>query len=554
MTEILDRFIKNRYSLFALFFIVTLIVFYPSRYSGLVHDFVGWQEAYDQGSWLDIVNCFGYKGLHQVLHFVFFSLYQVLKTNAIGWYIVFALFHSGVVFMTYLWLQKLQEVYQFKLFNGAAMAGALFVLFHPHSTEVVIWKVCIHYILSAIWLLGMMLLYLKYIQVAKRKYLIWLWVLFALSLFTLEISYVYPAFMLLMLIVTATLQKSFQTFGRHLVAIFLPMCIIFGAHLLLNRWILGSWVGHYGPEVHLNFDLLTVASNEYKYLVKHLSLLRFSTFKIKVAIFDTMSNPFIGFHLLLGTIGLIIFWATRLNRFKVKTQMAFWGLFGFFILILPIANMYFYHLMLAPNDRFGYVPIILLTISILVLIDAIPSQMKYIILAAWLGTNLFFHQKLVFTWQKSTIAFESLTNEFRWYDREKVINLNLPDNYNGILIYSVIEEPSGFAEVLEYNQRKKYKGTMYDVYMYNMMTLQDGVKVEQIGPTELKVEFNQWGNWWFKDGIGAGNIETEYFKTRNEGHHYILEIKEPALDATFIYQDGLSLKEFPFDPNWKTGE
>jgi hypothetical protein len=272
---------------------------------------------------------------------------------------------------------------------------------------------------------------------------------------------------------------------------------------------------------------------------------------MKVAVFDTMINPFIGFHLLLVTIGIIIFWAVRIKRFKANTQMAFLGLFGFFILILPVANMYFYHLMLAPNDRFGYVPVILLTLFILVLIDRIPGPARYIVLIVWLVMNLIFHQKLVRVWEKSTIAFETLTDEFRWYDKEKIIHLNLPDNFNGILIYSVINEPSGFAEILEYNRRQKFAGTMYDVYMYNMMSLDDGVTVEQISSNEIKVEFKQWGNWWFKDGIGAGNVETEFYKTRNAGHHYILEVKEPGFDATFIYQDGLSLKEFSFDQNWK---
>ncbi len=543
--------LSNPYLIFGFLWIVAMITFFPARHAGLVYDFIGWQEAYDQGTWVDIIHCFGYKGMHQVLHLFFYAFYRLLGTNAIGWYVLFTTFHAFLGFLVYVWLRKIQETYGFRLFSGAALAGALFVLLHPHSTEVVIWKVCIHYILSGIWLTGIMILYLDFVKTGIRKRLYWLWFLYAVSLFTLEVSYIYPAVMLLMVLTYAVQQKSISVFLNHLKAVIVPMFLILAAHLLLNRATLGSWVGHYGAEVHLNPDLLTIAANELKYLIKHLALLRFSTFQVKVAVFDTLSNPLIAFQVLLGLLVVAVFWAIRLHRFRIKTKMAFLGLFGFFLLILPVANMFFYHLMLAPNDRFGYVATILLSLFILVLIDAIPTRIKYFFLSIWLGLNIYFQQKLVHAWKDSNIIFESLIEDFRWYDRDEIINLALPDNYNGLLIYSVIDEPSGFKEVLEYNRRQKFEGTMYDVYLYNMMTLNDGVSVNQVGPDRIKVEFNQWGNWWFYNGIGAGNYENEYYKVVNEGHHYILEVKEPARDATFIYQDGLSLKEFKFDPGWK---
>jgi hypothetical protein len=488
--------------------------------------------------------------MHQVLHLFFYPLYRLLGTHAVGWYILFSTMHAFLGFLVYAWLQRMQIAFNFRLFTGAALAGGLFVLLHPHSTEVVIWKVCIHYILSGAWLAGIMISYLDHIITGKRKHLYWIWFLFAVSLFTLEISYIYPAVVFLLILTYAVQQKDVAVFARHMLHVFVPMAVILLAHLVLNRAALGSWVGHYGAEVHLNLDILTIAANELKYLIKHLALLRFSSFQVKVAVFDTLNNPLVSFQVLLAMLVLVIFWAVRLPRFGIRTKMAFLGLFGFFLLILPVANMFFYHLMLAPNDRFGYVATILLTLFVLVLVNAIPTRVKYVFLAFWLGLNVYFQQRLVHAWKDSNTVFEALVGDFRWYDRDKVINLALPDNYRGFLIYSVIDEPSGFREVLEYNRGKKYEGTMYDVYLYNMMTLDDGVSVTQVGPERIRVEFNQWGNWWFQNGIGAGSYENDYYKATNEGHHYILEVKEQARDAAFIYQDGLSLKEFRLDPQW----
>lgn len=397
-----------------------------------------------------------------------------------------------------------------------------------------------------------MIRYLSYTSNGRNKHLYWLWGLYALSLFTLEVSYVYPLIIFLMILISGAGKRDFSLFLKHLRMVFVPMVLILVAHLLLNRWYLGAWVGHYGADVHLNLDLPAMASNELKYLIKHLTLLRFSSHNLKVAVFDTLSSPLIGFHILTAILALAIFWVVRITRIRPKAQMAYLGVFGFFLLVLPVANLYFYHLMLAPNDRFGYVPVIMLVLPVLALVDAIPSRVKYAVLFLWLAVNLYFQQNLVHTWKKSNIVFESLTEDFRWFDREAVIMLNPPDNFSGMLIYSVINEPSGFVEVLEYNKGKAFDGIMYDVFMYNMMDLQDGVSVQQVGPNQIRVEFNQWGNWWFYNGIGALDYENEYYKVTNQGHHYLLEVREPAKNAAFIYQDGLSLKEFTFDPDWGT--
>ena len=88
---------------------------------------------------------------------------------------------------------------------------------------------------------------------------------------------------------------------------------------------------------------------------------------------------------------------------------------------------------------------------------------------------------------------------------------------------------------------------MYDGLMYNLHTKDDGVKVEQTGPGQLKVEFTQWGNWWWRNGIGASNYENEIFKVTNNGHHYLLDLKVPHEDFTFIYQVGSKWYEFKIE-------
>ena len=78
-------------------------------------------------------------------------------------------------------------------------------------------------------------------------------------------------------------------------------------------------------------------------------------------------------------------------------------------------------------------------------------------------------------------------------------------------------------------------------------TPSDGVKVEQTGPMQLKVTFNQWGNWWHRNGIGASSYENEYYKAEILDYPYQVTFKQFPEGSVIIYQDGPEWKEFKLD-------
>ena len=109
------------------------------------------------------------------------------------------------------------------------------------------------------------------------------------------------------------------------------------------------------------------------------------------------------------------------------------------------------------------------------------------------------------------------------------------------------QEKSGFEDALKYIGGKNFDGKMLEVVQYNMMEPTDGVKVEAIAENVLKVTFNQWGNWFWRNGVGAGSgYENEYYKIDFKGHWYELEFKKDRKDFTIIYQDGAIWKQFEF--------
>ena len=51
---------KSSRMIFPIFLLITLIAFYPTIGAGFVFDFLGWQRAYDAGTFTDIFTSFGY--------------------------------------------------------------------------------------------------------------------------------------------------------------------------------------------------------------------------------------------------------------------------------------------------------------------------------------------------------------------------------------------------------------------------------------------------------------------------------------------------------------
>ena len=164
--------------------------------------------------------------------------------------------------------------------------------------------------------------------------------------------------------------------------------------------------------------------------------------------------------------------------------------------------------------------------------------------------QLFLQQKILSYWKTSTEILESLKADYRWHDQRYVFVLNSPDNYRGVWMTSMIKGDTGIDELIDYQTPKPNTGIMYDIYQFNMNEPTEGVSVEQTGPLQLKVTFNQWGNWWHLHGIGGGPYENEYYKAEPQGQSYLLTFKQYPEGSAIIYQAGMKWREFVLNANY----
>jgi hypothetical protein len=426
------------------------------------------------------------------------------------------------------------------------MGGVLFIL-HPYCLEVVVWKACVHYLLSCMAILAILLFLFQYISDTKRVHILKAGIIYTLSLFTLEISFITPLAVSLVAIVFA-FTIPFER-KKYLIYFSGLLWTLLAGYLLLNLITLGSLVGHYGAEVHYRFDFLAIISTELKYFFKHIFYARYYSFQQKSLLFDQLlSSSTLVFFIFTTIIALIILYAVRIKKWKPVVHFVITSLVLSALFVLPVSNIYFYHLALGMNDRFSYIPSAFMMMAFIFLLSAIPKKgVRITCIILLLSLHIFLQQKTLALWKSATEILQSLRQDFRWHDASHVFVLNSPDNYHGIKIASIIGEPSGIDELIDYQTEKPYDGIMIDVFQFNMNTPDDGVTAEQTGPMQVKVSFKDWGHWWHRNEIGAGSYENEYYKAEILEYPYLLTFKKFPPGSVIIYQDGMKWKEFQFE-------
>ncbi|HUM47337.1 MAG TPA: hypothetical protein PLD84_10430, partial [Chitinophagales bacterium] len=475
------------------FFLLVLVFYFPTRYAGFVTDFFGWQLEFDQGSWKDVLTTFHWHANQQVAAFFFFSMYKIFGMNGWGWYLVFSLLHGANGWLAYKLFSRLFEKHALPHAKLIALTGSVLFLLSPYNAEVLVWRVCIHYLLATFFMLLLLYRSISFLETGNKMYLWQVFGLFFLSLFTLEISLATPALSFIIAVTWMMNGLSVKISRKRLMFLIIPQFALIGFFFLLNKLLLNEWVGHYGAAVHLNISFVDVASKYFKYLLKYLLFFRFWDYNFQMKIFSFIENKVFLFFLygfLVIALLLVIGYFRKIStRLKLVTMSALL----FFAALTPVITLYMVTLLYGENDRYGYLAAIFFWMMMTLLFSLLPKKFFYGITAATLVVTVFFLLKMNAWWAENDRIYKSLLDDFRWYDKEEVVILNLPDNYHGLYMFRIYNQPSGLKEALAFIHKKQFTGEMHEVTQYNMMTPTDAVNVKADSADQLKVTLSQWG-------------------------------------------------------------
>jgi len=526
--------------------VLSLLFFYPTYKYGFVTDFLSWLYKYENGNWSDLKDCFGYDGLHHFFHLVNFTVYKVIGKSVFGWYVVMALLHGLNGLLISVWVKRIIDIYMLPRFSFLQWFIPISFLFSPYAIEPVVWKACLHYLLSFGLIIGGFIYLLEYLE--KRRGLWKVHLLFVLALLSLEIALAVP-FIYLIFWLAHTVIKNDENKVAHFVRITIPQWVILVFYFLANKWYLGSWVGHYGEESHLNFDLHLMSGNAFQYLGKHTLFLHYLPFKTKYLVYDLINHPVMIIIIILLSLGWIVSVIRRhLRANEPAAILSIFSYVAFFMALFPISNLYFLKSQWYENDRYGYLASVFLCFCIGLLIGKIKRNLlRNGILFLYLFIMFYCSLITLKTAYNTGKMVHGLVDNFDYYDEPEIVILAIPDNMEGMQMFRDYSRQSlSFIESLYHFTGKNYEGKITEIAQINVKTIKDRIGVEVIDSTTLKIKNPNIGSWFWRDGIGLINYENEDYRVTKQGWFYTLEIKKPIGNRIFLYFDGIEWKQVEF--------
>ena len=557
-------FYKNKNLQLYLFFFAITTAFYGITYkAGFTTDFMGWFHNYDNYSFSEVINSEPnhIKSFYQFTHLLMYAMTFLFRLSGLPWFILFVgLFSLNVYFIFTIFRKLFNDL---KLENGFAVAmfGVLFFMLSPYQAEVMIWRASFHYLTGFAMMLGIVTLALKYSENPKLLYVYWAIGIFICSSFSLEYFLFTPFVVLIFLIFKAwtndfRLSIWFNNFKNPKSKIQNPKSInyfvgipllIDALYFIVHRAITGKFFAHGRDMTNLSILSLNSFSTYAKYFVKELFFLRHLKHETKEKIFSFLDTPYVAWIIIFVGIGIVVLGLINFSKISARAKLLLLNFSLFSVLLVPVMSIFFSWILLSENDRYCYMPSAFLFMGLSIALSRLPKILFYTIAGAYLLFSSYLLIKTNRIWWKSEKIVSNMSKTFHSWEATEIYVLNAPDNYNGVPMFRVTNDTSGVVEAAEVYQKRKFNGKAIDVLQYNMTTPSDGVEVKVISPDTLVVTLNQWGNWWWKFGIGGGDYETTDYKVKTDFSNcnkcYTLIMKNRKPGRVFLYQTGNELKE-----------
>lgn len=296
---------------------------------------------------------------------------------------------------------------------------------------------------------------------------------------------------------------------------------------------------HYGVEHLEGWSPVIIFSTLLKYFFKLFGFVHFMEYPVREKLYG-WCNDYKHVLLVWGTVAAVFSILVFKTKFKREAKFVVVLLLFAFIVLLPVLNMYFMFLSNIENDRLSFFATPFLYLTAAFLITRFPA---YVYLPISIGILLLMKKLLgLYTWywiNAATVQQHTL-DSFRWFDKEKVYILNLPQNFNGAYIY---HKNWRFAVAMLVKNNHDILKQIETVAGQNMYDINDGITVTPIDTATYNISKNGWG-WFWNGPFGATDYETDDFIFRLKENGYTVKFKHPLKESdVVVYQNGGNWEE-----------
>lgn len=529
-----NRFKCNKTTIALVYFSIACLLFLPTMKAGFATDFLGWANEYTEQGWRGIFSAFDGNNLTHFHHAVNYFLFVLFGNHALLWAMVYIVIH---VCISLLWLDigiAIGEKFQVPNITFLAISGSLLFLISPYQFEVLTWKVCLHYLLVHLCCVLIFKIGISSSGKPNKWALIKIGGLFLTALFSLELSFALP-FMVLVFLLFVKDWKQERTF---IISTSSLLFVLLVFYLILNKWTLGDWVGHYGAATHLNFEIDSILIHSLDYFFQYLLLLDYWPLDIRLEMYQCIEEQYILLSLSLSILLFVCVWLRK------SLVILYALLFGF--ALLPILNLFFYTTTPIVNDRYGYLASAPFYFGLSTLILWLAKDFGKYILMGIIAIHLYFSiQNTVNGFQAGKVIFSLVQSIEAYKDKKEVVILTVPDNYKGYHIFREIGAPEGLSlrESFEWIYNKPFHANLISPAQFNMQNLSDRFKVQKTDSLSYSIIVGQSGTWFWRNGIGASIESHKNFDTQFYNGYYHIQLSEALNDAPVIVTEGLRFVE-----------
>jgi len=529
-----------------------LALYFPAARAGFVTDFTGWLDQVQNHTFSEYVNRSNFKvvSLYQFTQVVTWVFYQLFGINAWLWHLLFITLHVINATLAAVLFAGMSRDVGADNYKGAVYAGAVMFCITPYISEVIVWEPSFHYLQGLLMILLILRCVQLYIHNPKNKYAWIAGLIYLASTHTLEVFYITPWLVLsLALFYRHRLSKEGALFSKLLLLFFLPEVIMFILRLAEYRLLHGDWVSRVGSDVAMTITDTGLGKGG-KHIFNLLFMGRFIPYDLPIAgtTFGAIKNAIYSFcdsttgiYLFYGIGIAVLIWGTirfhkLAGRGKVMLILVLWtGL-----TLILVAPLWFDDMMLIIYDRYTYFTSLFLFMLVTLVICSIGNKYLRIgVLVILMLVNLRYAVQAGRYWSKSSHIVNNLLENIPVEEGKITLLLNNPENMRGVpMIGSWPESEYKLMHNLLVPENP-INGKVYDVLSYNMVAPTDGVHVEVLNDSMIRVTHNQWGTWYWYKGFGGYSYENEdYNLNMINGHFYELTVTKPMSEYTFLFQVG----------------
>jgi hypothetical protein len=515
---------KNQLIFILITWLIVSIAYYPAHNAMLIDDGVSGLFEIKTKGWIGFADSYGF-GSFYYGHYLFLILINALfGSNSLGWFAVFTLMHAINTFLIFKTFYTLYTSLNNNNNNIVmAFSGAVLFLCSSYQSENIVWAATSHYAISLMVLLSSIQFLIAWFQNNKTIFPLWVFhLLFAISLVTLEISFIYPAIYVLLYLLFRLYNKNNVTPIKFFTTIILPQCLLITTYFLIYKLRRGLWM----PDDRAPLDAVVSVHEMFSHLVQHLvklfGFVHYLPYPKRDAVYQFCLHWKKVGVLFIGLFFALSYFYYRLGNKKILLFL-FLCAFGL-IMYAPFLRLYFMYLARIENDRYSYFGSVVFFQMFAFIIFQFSKNIRMLFVGCYILLFAYFNIQNIRARQWSATMNDAFLNNYPKQNTGKIFLLNIPISCADAYIFRS-EARLPLAYKIKF--QKDLVPLPIQVAAYNAQKITDTIEVKKINAVTFHVQLKANGTWWRNNNsMGATNYETpDYAFTLDEWGGYTLQFK-----------------------------